>query len=357
MPAIPCSWEGCDFKTGDFGEAVAAEQLKIHGYKHNRPDQPEKEIIIKVEKPVITAGCTAEKWTFFLSRWQTFKNINRVKEANRSALLIECCEDDLLLTLHRTYGENLRTKPESEVIAAIKKFAVRPEQEIVAIVHFLSMQQDREEPTPNFVARLKGQANTCDFFVDHKCECNKVNQVSYTDAMVRNVLAKNIVDKDIQIELLGVTNTKMSLEETITFIEAKEIAKASAIQLSDAHSVSAVRSTYKHNARKDFIPANQQSPSRHHGNPPQNATCGWCGQKGHGNIIYHNKRKEVCPAYGKLCKKCNKSNHFENVCRKDKMSKHAHTSALVTDHEEILYVTQDNEDSANCTKFGPCKHE
>ena len=356
MPAIPCPWDECDFETGDYGEAIAAEILKFHGYTHNKPNQSEKEIIIKVEKPIITLGCTAEKWTFFTSRWQNFKKINRLKEANHSAHLIECCDNDLLLTLHRTHGDNLQTKTEVEVLAAIKKIAVRPEQEIVARVRLLDMKQDRDEPVRNFVARLQGQANTCDFFVTHTCECDITKEVSYTDVMVRDVLAKSIADTDIQIELLGVTNTKMSLEETISFIEAKEMGKASATQLSDAHSASAVRSTYKRNTRKEFNPVNQQSASQHQDNLPQYTTCGWCGQKGHGNKIKGTMRKGICPAYGKLCSKCNKLNHAESVCR-GKTSKHAHTSALVTDHEEILYVTQDNEDTAICSKCGTCKHE
>ena len=46
-------------------------------------------------------------------------------------------------------------------------------------------------------------------------------------------------------------------------------------------------------------------------------TCGRCDRQ-HGDAL--------CPAMGKVCRKCNAKNHFEKMCRSKKKMTNAHTS-------------------------------
>ncbi|CAG2254453.1 unnamed protein product [Mytilus edulis] len=44
-------------------------------------------------------------------------------------------------------------------------------------------------------------------------------------------------------------------------------------------------------------------------------SCGYCGKKGHGKSAPPKIRQKECPAYGHTCKKCERDNHYESVCR------------------------------------------
>ena len=56
---------------------------------------------------------------------------------------------------------------ENVLLQAMKRMAVRAQNNLVNVVTFLGMGQDNDEPGGSFAARLKGQASICDFTV--KC--------------------------------------------------------------------------------------------------------------------------------------------------------------------------------------------
>ena len=60
--------------------------------------------------------------------------------------------------------------------------------------------------------------------------------------------------------------------------------------------------------------------------------CQYCGNT-------HQRRK--CPAYGKICKKCNRKNHFASVCRSKKVN---NVEDERKDEEEVCMVNEDGKD-------------
>ena len=80
------------------------------------------------------------------------------------------------------------------------------------------MRQGREEQIRSFYARIKGQADTCDY----RIECTKAGcdeMVDFAGEMLRDVLARGIVDDEIQLDLISGQNQKMKLDEMIRFVE------------------------------------------------------------------------------------------------------------------------------------------
>ena len=222
--------------------------------------------------------------------------------------------------LTRSAGGSLTGKTAEEVMAAIKKLAVRNENTMVARVKLHNMRQDRDEPVRSFCARLQGQASVCKYVITCKCPgCDIDVHVNYTEPIVRDALARGLADPDIQLDLLGDKNQNMSLEEVSQFIEAKEEGKRPASRLLDSHAAEAASSSYqktKQNAVKD-----------------KNDTCSYCGKKGHGKSAIARIRVKECPAYGHKCKHCNREHHFEAVCRsKDKPK--AMPSATPRNHKD-----------------------
>ena len=64
--------------------------------------------------------------------------------------------------------------------------------------------------------------------------------------------------------------------------------------------------------------------------------CQYCGNT-------HQRRK--CPAYGNICKKCTRKNHFASVCRSKKVN---NVEDEPKDEEEVCMVNEDGKDQFFC---------
>ena len=349
MPSFDCTYPGCIYNTGEHDKDVALQFLVIHGHSHAQSSpqnahpplsSPQVGKTETIKRPTITLGITSEKFDYFSNRWKTLKKLTNIGDSNAVAHLIECCEEELRIDLYRIYGIELENEVESKVLEAIKKVAVKMENVIVARVRLLNMKQDRDEPVRNFVAKLKGQASTCKYVKKHKCSsCEHETELNYSEDMVRDVLARGLVDNEIQIDLLGDPNQDMPLDQMVNLIEAKETGKESAMRLSGNQSANALHSTYR---RGGAIP--KATDNKTTGNSFQHNNsiiCRCCGKKGHGNSRFRAQRKGVCPAFGHTCTKCNKPNHFDNMCRSNLQNRPA--ASAISNFTDLLLTSEDPE--------------
>ena len=268
----------------------------------------------KVKRRSICAGGSSEEWSYFTTRWQEYVEATKIQGKEIVIQLLECCDENLRKDLTRNAGGSLVNKTAEEVMAAIKKLAVRAEDVMVARVELHNMHQDRDEPVRNFTARLRGQANICKFAATRP---NCATDVNYTEQVLRDIVTRGLADHEIQLDLLGDKNQNMSFEEVIQFIEAKEAGKRSAGRLQEAQSLNAARSEYR-KAKQDGL------KSQH---PTNKETCYYRGQNSHGKRAPKSIRKNACPAYGKTCGHCGRPNHIEAVClqkKKPKPPQHEH---------------------------------
>ena len=112
-----------------------------------------------------------------------------ISGTERVIQLLECCEEPLRRDLTRAAGGSLTSKTETQVVAAIKRIAVREEYVMVARVALHNMRQDRDEPIYSFGACIQGQAGICKFNIQcPSCQ----NMVNYTDTILADVLTKGL---------------------------------------------------------------------------------------------------------------------------------------------------------------------
>lgn len=195
----------------------------------------------RVWRPTVPAAGSSEEWSYFLTRWQDYAEATKVTGKDKVVQLLECCDEQLRKDLTRNAGGSLTHKTIDEVMAAIKKLAVREENTMVACVQLHNMHQDRDETIRSFGARLRGQAGVCKFLI--KCPgCD--TDVNYTETILRDILTRGLADSEIQLDLLGDKNQDMTLEEVFQFIEAKEAGKRSAGRLLETQGADATRSQY-----------------------------------------------------------------------------------------------------------------
>lgn len=316
---VNCPIPDCEYvaeaATGD----VIAALLNIHAQQHtsSRPAKAEQ-----LRRPCIAASGTSEEWTYFTTRWKEYRDGTKLKGADVVSQLLECCSEQLRKDLTRAAGGSLLTKTEKVVLKAIETLAVRRENVMVARVTLHNMTQDRDEPVRSFAARIKGQAATCQYVTNCPSEgCTA--EVDFTDAILRDILARGIVDQEIQLDLLGNENQDMTLDEMLAFIEAKESAKRSASKLLDVQGAGAVSSTYSRQKRQET----QQ----------QQGSCSYCGGHGHGKRAAPHIRSKMCAAYDHKCRLCSKYHHMENLCRSKEKQKTAHVGGSIIDEESSLF--------------------
>ena len=118
---------------------------------------------------------------------------------------------------------------------------------MVARVQLQQMRQDREEAVRAFAARLRGQASVCNFQVECKCAA----EVDYSNVMIRDALIRGLEDEEIRLDILGQSAKDLTLEETLSFAEAKESGKRSAGRLNTGNTsmTAASTSSYRRSER------------------------------------------------------------------------------------------------------------
>ena len=162
-------------------------------------DQPKNAAISKPDRlprPTLTEGITEADWLHFCDKWARYKRSTLVGADKQliSDQLWACCDPELEVSVYNSGIKN--DTNEQELLEAMKKLSVRSQNTLVNVVRFLEMGQDQDESAGAYVARLKGQANVCDFAI--KCTAaGCIQNVSYMDQMVTHQLIRGLSDHTI----------------------------------------------------------------------------------------------------------------------------------------------------------------
>ena len=120
------------------------------------------------------------------------------------------------------------TDSEDIILSGIKRLCVKAHNNMVNIMQFQNIYQDKDDTISQFAAKLNGAASTCDFTV--LCECKKV--VKYDQNMQAYQFIRGLHDSEIQEKLLAETvNKKVNLADLIKLAEAIESSKRSSSEL------------------------------------------------------------------------------------------------------------------------------
>ena len=147
-------------------------------------------------------------------------------------------------------SSTIDTPSEDDLLASIKRLAVKGKNVAVHRQEFYGMQQAPGQSVQHFVAKLKAKAEQCHFQL--KCSSSQCRHEvnSYATAMVADQLTVGLTDKDIQGEVLAKHSQLKTFEEKFDLIQVLEDGKHAKEQLSNESSLSMQKSSY-HN--KDLI--------------------------------------------------------------------------------------------------------
>ena len=302
---LPCTTTDCDYKTPALPYEFAFQQMKDHrADNHNTSNATTNTATPKPEKvgrPSFDLNQTSEKWSYFKSRWDTYKTATGLTGANIQVQLMETCSEPLRFSLFQS-DPTINTKTEDIILSSMKRLSVKEENQLVSRMALQNFQQEPDEQIRNFLSRLQGQAELCKY--TEKCAtCD--TETRFTQQMVRDNLVRGLYDQDIQREILGLEDQTKDLEQLVKLVEAKEAGRRTQASLRYGANAAAM-SQHKANKRSD---------------PPRPIKCTYCGETGHGKNDGPGRasmsiRQEKCSAFQHVCKYCNRKGHFDRLCRK-----------------------------------------
>ena len=229
MPIIRCSIEGCTYQTEDVDAAILIPLLEIHKIAHATPApsaaaRETRQRPPKIALPKISEGSSEEAWNSWHTRWEMFKRGTVLTDDEKVQQLFQCCDESLGDAILRGHPDAVEGNEET-LLAVIKKLAVTPVPRVVRRNEVLKLKQDHGEKTRSFAARVRGKASTCGY-KQVCCGAGCEVETDFTEIILKDVLIAGLVDEEIKKEILGWSEVDAkTVEETLTFIEGKEMAR------------------------------------------------------------------------------------------------------------------------------------
>ncbi|XP_070537022.1 uncharacterized protein [Ptychodera flava] len=249
-------------------------------------------------------GDLVQNWAFFRSNWENYEiatELNKKDQKIRVATLLSVMGKECFrIYKHLDMSEDDRTD-EKKILDALEKHFEPTRNVIYERYVFNTCEQDVAESVDQYVTRLRQLATRCDFS-------------TLTDEMVRDRIVLGTKDGAVRARMLR--EPKLNLNQAIEMCRSSEITQLQlkkigttepetvhyATKYKPRTTKKAVASTAKRHVKQ--LPSEQQTKKQ----------CRYCG-------TVHELKKDRCPAYGEVCRKCNKKNHFARVCKQQKANK------------------------------------
>ena len=312
MTIISCPVADCPWRSADLDEAFAsviASQLQIHSRAcHESTPAPTTAVPdhkLKLDPPEIGVGANPEEWSSFTRQWSMYKIGTSIHGSKIPTELFYCASKDLRQDLMRDLRCDVATMPEQDLLAAMRRLAVKEESALVHRIKLSKMTQAPGTSIRTFLASLRGQAALCNFTA--KCqEPGCTHTFDYSNEFIKDNLIRGLADPEILSDLLGDAKTDRSLEETVTFIAQKEQGKATRSAVGDN-----VAGANTHTQPDKKFSRGKRKPEQ-----PATGKCWACEGPSHGPRNDRNTRAQKCPAWSTDCEKCDVRGHFSKCCSK-----------------------------------------
>ena len=244
---MPCGIGECTFVAShddkDILLALFSNHEKHHDYQANvatAPQQKEPSRAPKLERPKISVCGSEETWNNFILRWNNYKRTSGIPSNVMTGELFECCSTELGDDILREDNTILDGSAEN-LMTVMRKFAVIPVAKTVRRSEVLMMKQDHKEGIRSYFSRVKGKADTCAYLVKCIHGCNK--DCDYTNEIIKDILVTGLSDPEIRRDVLGWHGLDgKSVQDTVTFIESKEMAR-NALAFSNGTATGSINST------------------------------------------------------------------------------------------------------------------
>jgi hypothetical protein len=234
-----------------------------------------------------------------------------VPKKKQAAILLNIAGEEAIEVFNTfTFAED-EDKEDPEAILAKFQNYCEPKKNITYERHIFNTRvQQQTQSFDAYLTELRVQAKKCAY-------------CTLQDELIRDRLVVGIRDDKVRSRLLR--EPELTLQKCIDIAHAAEISQKQIQEIkAETNTVHDVRPTNRTPTDKDRLRYESRGKSQERRKSKSTVTrmpdCKNCGTQ-------HACRKEVCPAYGKICSSCGKGNHFARVCQS---SRRVHTANIAS---------------------------
>ena len=233
----------------------------------------------------------ADKWKKFKRAWTNYSlatELNTKSQSIQVATLLTVIGEEAR-EVFSTFTDWSSEGDEAKIGPVLAKFEAycQPRKNIpFERYRFNRRGQEPGESYDQYRTALRMLAEGCDF------------QTITPDEILRDRLVFGIKDDKVRERLLRESTLTLSKTDEICRAAESMTAQMKVVSVTSETTINAVKSQDRMTSRKDQTTANSKTRE-----------CWNCGQ----THEYH--KRELCPAFGKTCHKCQKPNHFASRCR------------------------------------------
>ncbi|KAJ8031349.1 hypothetical protein HOLleu_28054 [Holothuria leucospilota] len=229
-------------------------------------------------------GNLSVNWKKFLQRYELYALATGANEKNaevQSSLFLHIIGKEALAIYNTFKFEPQGDEKKLQCIKAKFEAYCNPKKNLTVERHvFFTRAQNEGESIDTYVTDLKNKSKTCEF--------GNLEESLITDRIVCGIRSTGLRERLLR-------ETDLTLSKALTICRAAELSKTGVKDLQK---------------NKQPIPSNSRptetSTSERTQKGSKKFSCKKCSYE-------HEPR--CCPAYGKLCKRCGKPNHFAKMCR------------------------------------------
>lgn len=257
-----------------------------------------------------TTGNLAANWKRFRRAWESYEVASRVKDQLaevRAATLNACLGEDAQEVLDGLpFEEEAHRQDTDRILTAMQTYCLGETNETYERYIFFTRNQKQGEKIESYVATLRTLAKTCAF-----------NDLE--DSLIKDRIVTGISETATRKRLL--TTDNLSLKKCVDICRSmetteKQLQTMTGVKETDVHRVSAkTKPTNTYRDKKKSSNGNTH-PSHSKTASHSSKQCLFCGGQ-------HVFKKEMCPAWGKVCSKCKGKNHFASKCKASSRRVHA----------------------------------
>ena len=245
---------------------------------------------IKPQNSLNFEGNKLEHWPLWKQQWANYVVISRLDTQSQdyqTAMLLNSIGTDALKVFNGFVFAPNETRDVSNILRKFDEHIIGQLNETYERYRFNCRNQTPGEAVDAFITALRNLAKNCNF-----CECMR-------ESLLRDRVIMGILDSDLRKRLLQMPDLTINL--CIDMCRAYEATETRMRYMEGSSQVEV-------HTVKPTRPSAHSTKGKMRGQPRKQAKCRFCGKT-------HEMTKESCPAWGKLCSKCNGRNHFAIVCQ------------------------------------------
>lgn len=238
----------------------------------------------------IREGNVAENWRKFKSAWNNYEiaaEVDEKPEKVRVAAFLSVIGEEAL-EVYETFVWTVDSESRKleKVLEKFEKYCIPRSNVLFETYRFSSRKQNEGESIDSFVTALRRLADGCAF--------------QDKDRRIRDQVVLALRDDRIRERILREPDP--NLQKVVEIVRATETAEYQLRKMTEQSTE--VNKLQPNKYTQSFKKSNWQNSSKQ---SQDRVDCKFCGRK-------HERRKESCPAWNKICNTCGKLNHFAMRC-------------------------------------------